>query len=92
MRTLNKRSSNYKLVYSTKDLEAGSRDGNAGDRPSRKSSGSRRGGAGAVTGKTRSETGANRSENYTPSDVVRKQQEIRKRGEDKKGEQSENKR
>lgn len=96
MRTLNKRKSNYELVYSTRDIKTDSRDGNAGDRPSRKSGGSRRGGAGA--GNKNAYFGKERpseerpSEAYTPADVLKKQQEIRKRGEDKKGEDYGNKR
>lgn len=89
MRTHNRRTSNYELVYTTRNINAGSRDGHAGDRPARKGSGSRRGGA----GNTNNVLGARqRRETYTPADVLKKQQEIRKRGEDKKGEDYGNKR
>lgn len=98
MRTLNKRTSNYELVYSTRNVTSGSRDGSAGDRPSRRSSGSRRGGAGSTTkssnmgnpSRRRGYFEEDKPENYSPSDVIKRKQRIRERGEDSAGEGDEN--
>lgn len=86
MKTQHRRTPNYELVYSTKNINTGSRDGNAGDRPARKHSGSRTGGAGNVNQFISNNERRPRRDTYTPADVLKKQQEIRKRGEDTKGE------
>ena len=82
MRPFSRRTSNYELVYSTRNIKTGSRDGSAGDRPQKRRSGSRRGGAGT----DRASKGYTSEGSYSPADVLKKQQEIRKRGEDKRGE------
>lgn len=83
----NTNSENYELVYSTRNtIRAGSRDGNAGDESGKtKKNGSRRGGAGG-TGKTQSNPSRRRGyfeedkpENHSPSDIIKKKQQERKK-------------